>query len=145
MRLPMIFRTQLAILLVLLLLGCNSKPKLAQLSGKVTFKGQPVPAGFVSLTPDVGNGGRGPVTVLQVKDGVFDSAQQQPPGLLPGPYLVRISGFDGKRIPFFGQGKQIFNEVTDLYLTVPEGTSTHDFVIPESAGHNVKIERTADT
>jgi hypothetical protein len=130
---------------VLFTLGCSSKPKLAQLSGSVTFKGQPVPAGYVSLAPDVGNGGRGSMIVFQIKDGAYDSSKNQPPGLSPGPYFVRIAGFDGKRIPYFGQGKQIFNEVTDLYITVPDGISQKDFVIPESAGQNVKIERTADT
>jgi hypothetical protein len=130
---------------VLLAFSCASKPKLAQLSGKVTFKGQPVPAGFVSLTPDVANGNNGQITVLQIKDGVYDSAQQNPPGIKPGPYFLRISGFDGKRIPYFGQGKQIFNEWRDLEFTVPDGTSTKDFEVPASLGENVKIEKTADT
>jgi hypothetical protein len=125
--------------------GCTSKPKPAQLSGKVTFKGQPVPAGYISFAPDVGSGGKGPMRVLQIKDGIYDSSKEPEPGLDPGPYFLRIAGFDGKRIPYFGQGKQIFNEVKDIEFTVPEGTTTKDFVIPDSAGENVKIERTADT
>jgi hypothetical protein len=111
----------------------------------VTFKGQPVPAGFISFTPDVANGNTGQITVLQVKDGVYDSAQKNPPGIKPGPYFLRISGFDGKVIPFFGQGKQIFNEWRDIEFTVPEGASTKDFDVPASLGENVKIEKTADT
>src|SRR3954454_20648207 len=125
--------------------GCSSKPKPAQLSGMVTFKGQPVPAGFVSLAPDVGNGGKGKGRVFQIKERVYDSAKETPSGIDPGPYFVRIAGFDGVRIPRYGQGKQIFNEVTDLYISVPDGTTTKDFVIPESAGQNVKIQPTADT
>jgi hypothetical protein len=124
--------------------GCSSKPKPAQLSGKVTFKGQPVPAGWISFTPDVGAGGRGQIRVLQVKDGMYDSSKESQPGLDPGAYLIRIAGFDGKKIPFYGQGKQIFNPVDDKF-TVPPGTTTKDFVIPESAGHNVKIQPTADS
>jgi hypothetical protein len=135
----------LALLYLVLALGCSSKPKPAQLSGKVIFKGQPVPAGYISLAPDVANGGSGPMKVLQIKDGVYDSSKEEPPGIAPGSYFVRIAGFDGKRSPYFGQGKQIFNEVTDLYITVPDGETTKDFVIPDSAGQNVKIERTADT
>jgi hypothetical protein len=125
--------------------GCSSKPKLSELSGKVTFKGQPVPAGYISFAPDVGSGNKGPLKVFQIKEGVYDSAKETPPGLPAGPYFVRIAGFDGKRIPMYGQGKQIFNEVTDLQHTVPEGASTKDFVIPDSAGQNVKIQPTADT
>ena len=130
--------------LLALAVGCSSKPEPAQLSGKVTFKGQPVPAGWISFTPDVGAAGLGPVKVYQIKDGVYDSSKEDQPGLYPGTYQVRIAGFDGNKIPFFGQGKQIFNPVDEQY-TVPPGTSTKDFVIPESAGQNVKIERTADS
>jgi hypothetical protein len=129
---------------LLLAAGCSSKPTPAQLSGKVTFKGQPVPAGYISFTPDVGAGGLGQIKVLQIKDGVYDSSKESEPGINPGPYLIRIAGFDGKRIPLYGQGKQIFNPVDDTF-TVPEGTSTKDFVIPDSAGENVKIQPTADT
>src|SRR6476646_7270567 len=83
--------------------GCSSKPKAAQLSGKVTFKGQPVPAGYISFTPDVANGGKGQVRVLQIKEGRYDSSQETPPGIEPQAYFVEIAGFDGKILPNFGQ------------------------------------------
>ena len=124
--------------------GCATKPVPSQLSGKVTFKGQPVPAGYIALTPDVAAGNNGEIRVLQIKGGIYDSAKESEPGINPGKYIVRIAGFDGIRIPFFGQGKQIFNPIDDTF-TVPEGVSTKDIVIPDSAGENVKIERTADT
>jgi hypothetical protein len=125
-------------------LGCSAKPEPSQLSGKVTFKGQPVPAGWISFTPDVAAGGLGEVRVLQIKNGVYDSSKESEPGLNPGKYLIKIAGFDGVKIPFYGQGKQIFNPIDDAF-TVPEGTSTKDWVIPDSAGENVKIQPTADT
>jgi hypothetical protein len=127
-----------------LAIGCSSKPQQAQLSGKVTFKGQPVPAGWISFTPDVAKGALGQIKVLQIKDGVFDSSKESEPGLNPGPYLIEIAGFDGKRIPLYGQGKQIFNPIQDEYV-VPDSVSTKDWVIPDSAGENVKIQPTADT
>jgi len=133
------------LILLLSFAGCSSKPKPSQLSGKVTFKGQPVPAGYVSFAPDVESGNLGQMRVFQIKDGVYDSAKDNPPGINPGKYMVRIAGFDGVKIPRYGQGKQIFNEVTDLYIEVPQGETTKDFVIPESAGQNVKIQPTADT
>lgn len=124
--------------------SCSSKENPSQLSGKVTFKGQPVPAGWISFTPDVAAGGKGQVRVLQIKDGEFDSSKEDPPGINPGTYLIMIAGFDGKRIPMYGQGKQIFNPVDDKF-TVPPGATTKDFEIPPSAGQNVKIQPTADT
>jgi hypothetical protein len=125
-------------------IGCSSKPEQSLLSGKVTFKGQPVPAGWISFTPDVAAGALGQIRVLQIKDGAYDSAKESEPGLNPGPYLIEIAGFDGKRIPLYGQGKQIFNPVKSEHV-VPEGVSTKDFVIPDSAGENVRIQPTADT
>jgi hypothetical protein len=129
---------------LLLAAGCAAKPKSSQLSGTVTFKGQPVPAGYIAFTPDVGNGGRGSIKVLQIKDGVYDSSNEPPDqALTPGAYLLRIAGFDGKPVPLWGQGKQIFNPVDETFV-VPDGVSTKDFTIPESAGQNVKILPTAD-
>ena len=129
---------------VTLFLGCSPQPKMAQLSGKLTFKGQPVPAGYIVFTPDVASGNLGQNKVLQVKEGVFDSATAPEPGLKPGRYQLRIAGFDGKKVPFFGQGKQIFNPYEETF-EVPEGTTTKEFVVPNSAGENVRIEKTADT
>jgi hypothetical protein len=134
----------LAAAFVVSVIGCSAKPPVAQLSGKVTFKGEPVPAGWISFTPDVDKTGEGRVRVMQIKNGVYDSSKENEPGLKPGHYLVKIAGFDGIRIPMFGQGKQIFNPVDDTF-DVPEGATTKDFEIPESAGQNVKIQPTADT
>ena len=139
----MTVRTPLVADVLALAAGCSSGPETAQLSGKVTFKDQPVPAGWVQFTPDVAAGGLGQSRVYQVKDGRYDSAGSGQPALVPGTYLIRIAGFDGKKIPYYGQGKQIFNPVDDRY-TVSSGTSTKDFVIPESAGKDVKIQPTAD-
>jgi hypothetical protein len=134
----------IAVICLIAAAGCSSKPQQAQLSGKVTFKGKPVPAGWISFTPDVAAGALGQIRVLQIKDGAYDSSKESEPGLNPGAYLIEIAGFDGKRIPLYGQGKQLFNPVKDEHV-VPDGVSTRDFVIPDSAGENVRIQPTADT
>lgn len=123
------------------LIGCGEDgPVVSQVSGNVTFKGKPVPAGFISFTPDIG---KGQVRVAQIKDGKYDTSVEPTPGAFPGPSVIYIAGYDGKPEKFFPQGKQIFNPVT-FKFDVPGGTSTKDFEIPESAGRNVKIEPTAD-
>jgi len=121
--------------------GCSSEPKLAQMSGKVTFKGQPVPAGYISFTPDFGQ--KGEVRVVQIKDGAYDSSKEQTPGVFPGSCTVRIAGYNGNPEKLFPQGKQIFNTY-EFKETVADGTVTKDFTVPESYGKNVKIEPTAD-
>ena len=140
-----LFRNLACIAIVAVLFsGCSSEPKLAQISGKVSFKGKPVPAGYVTFTPDVAKGTNGQVVGFQIKDGSFDSARNNPPGIAAGSYKLRIAGFDGVVIPFWGQGKQIFNPITDECV-VTEGVSTKDIEVPNSAGENVKIEMTADS
>ncbi len=79
-----------------LAVGCSSEPPLAQLSGTVKFTGEPVPAGYISFTPEVAAGGQGQVRVVQIRNGAFDSSKEPTPGIFPGPCVVRIAGFDGK-------------------------------------------------
>ena len=123
--------------------GCRSGKKVGQVSGKVTFKGQPVPAGYISFMPDSTKGNQGSMKVAQIKDGRYDTSLASDPGVVPGPTIIRIAGFDGKVIPHFGQGKQIFN-VYELRDTLPEGTTTKDFTVPDSAADNLRIEPTSD-
>jgi hypothetical protein len=124
--------------------GCGSSQKpIGQLSGTVTFKGQPVPAGYISFTPDAAKGGQGTVKVAQIKDGKYDTSQSSDPGVVPGPCVIRIAGFDGKVIPLYGQGKQIFNAHEQRH-TVEAGTATKNFEVPASAAENLKIYPTAD-
>jgi hypothetical protein len=140
---PMIARSTIVLILIFFI-GCNSKPKPVQLSGKVAFKGQPVPAGYIIFMPDVGNGNRGTTKLIKIKDGIYDSAQAPPDqALTPGAYQLRIAGFDGQTQPRFNQGKQIFNPVGDSFV-VPDKVSTKDFTIPDSAGQNVQVSPTDD-
>jgi hypothetical protein len=123
--------------------GCAKQEKLGQLSGKVTFNGKPVPAGYVSFMPESSAGNLGRVKVAQIKNGVYDTSLEPDPGIYPGATIIRIAGFDGKKIKGFSQGKQIFNPY-ELRATLPEGTSTRDFNVPASAAENLKIEPTSD-
>jgi len=128
--------------LALFMTGCESKPPMSQISGTVTYKGKPIPAGNVMFTPDVSIAG-GQIRMFMVTDGVFDSSKDPSPGLMPGKYDVTIAGYDGKKIPMYFQGKQIFNAVKEP-IEVGTGSTKKDFVVPDSAGVNVKIFETAD-
>jgi len=123
--------------------GCSNQPALTEISGTVNFKGSPIPAGDVSFMPDVSVAG-GQLRMYMVKDGKFDSVQTPGMGLLPGKYKVRINGYDGKQIPRYFSGKQIFNPY-ELEMEIATGKSvTQDFVIPEALGENIKYTETAD-
>ena len=56
--------------------------------------------------------------------------------------LVLVS-FGYTQLPFWPQGKQIFNPY-DLKDTVPAEGWSKDFDIPASAAYNLRIEPTAD-
>jgi hypothetical protein len=123
--------------------GCSKEVKVGQLSGTVTFKGKPVPAGYISFMPDATGGNLGQVKVAQIKEGVYNTALEKNPGIFPGATIIRIAGFDGKKQKGFSQGKQIFNP-HELRETLPDGTSTRDFTVPPSAADHLRIEPTSD-
>jgi hypothetical protein len=124
--------------------GCSSSEgKKAQVSGKVTFNGQPVPAGWISFQPDSSQGNPGrEVRLVKIKDGVYDSSKEKDAaGVYPGPTIIFIAGFDGKALPRYPQGKQIFNP-HELRETVQPGMK--DFDVPAAAANDLVIAPTAD-
>lgn len=128
--------------LTALAFGCGGgKRPTVNVSGKVTFKGNPVPAGFINFMPDVPGGNSGEVKGFPIVDGVYNTADGTNPGIYPGANIITISGFDGKKQNLWPKGKQIFNPI-ELKETVAEGKK--DYVVPDSAGQNVRIVPTAD-
>lgn len=128
----------------LVLAGCgSSKRKVANLSGKVMFKGKPVPEGFINFLPDVPGGNKGEAKGFPIKNGEYNTATGSNPGVYPGANKIRISGFNGKPKNLWPQGEQIFNPIEEN-LTVAEGNNTKDFDVPASAAQNLRIEPTAD-
>ena len=92
-----------------LAVGCSSKPEMAQLSGTVTFKGKPVPAGWISFTPEPRSRDRS----RSARSRTEFTTRPRKANRASSPARTRscIAGFDGKKIPLWGQGKQIFNPV----------------------------------
>ena len=81
---------------MLLLIGCAGEPagpKLNDVTGKITFAGQSVPAGRIVFTPDTAQGGLGPQGFAEIHSGEFDT-RRSGQGVLPGPMHVRISGYE---------------------------------------------------
>ena len=70
-------------------IGCGDDGKYA-VSGTVTFKGEPVPAGEIRFTPDTSKGHKGPVVLARIKDGRYETPRDK--GVLGGPYQLRVSG-----------------------------------------------------
>ena len=92
----------LLVALGVLALGCgeHAATPLAVVRGLVTFRGAPLPAGFVVFTPDDEYGGRGPCATGTIgPDGRYTLATDGASGVAPGKHRVTVAGPDGWRLP----------------------------------------------
>lgn len=125
--------------------GCSSQPDLGRetLRGNVTFNGQPLPVGEIQFRPDFDRGNQGPGTIAKIVDGTYQTPEQK--GIIPGPMVVTISGFDG--IPYEykdggetiveKRGKPIFTNYR-TNVEIPKGSNEFDISIPQSAATGKK-------
>ncbi|MCI0359495.1 MAG: hypothetical protein L0211_13545 [Planctomycetaceae bacterium] len=74
-----------------LAIGCGGNSG-GRVSGKVTFKGQPVPAGKVYITPDSSQGNSGQTGFADIKDGAYDTAAPGGQGAVTGPVVIKVDG-----------------------------------------------------
>lgn len=118
-----------------LLVGCSSESNRYDISGKVTFKGQPVPVGKIYFSPDTSKGNDGPQGFADIKDGRYDTRSQSSKGSPTGAVTVRIEGFDGHPVGDFAFGRPLFVYETTLELS--KATTEQNFDVPESAGKDM--------
>jgi hypothetical protein len=75
--------------------GCrprNTGPQRFHVSGTVTFDGEPVPVGTIYFEADAARGNAGPVSIVAIEDGRYDTKAARVAGPVQGPLSVRISG-----------------------------------------------------
>lgn len=126
--------TALALLasIVALLAGCSSGERTYNLSGAVTYKGKPVPAGHIVFEPDTKTGNNGGPGFAKIKDGRYDTRVLEGRGTVGGPHLVTIYGLDGIPKGELLNGTPIFPE----YMTtadLPKQDGQKDFEVPVGA------------
>jgi hypothetical protein len=78
--------------LVVGLLGCGGSER--HVSGKVTFKGQPIPAGTVYIQPDISKGNSGVSGSAIIKDGHYNTASSGGQGAASGAVVITVEGID---------------------------------------------------
>jgi len=113
---------------LLLLVGCSkSEFERHALSGKVTFKGQPVTSGFIVFEPDATKGNKGPQGYSSIVHGSYETGRDGKGSVL-GPVKVRIvslgsdsTGEDTGVPPF---------PPYELDLVIEDGMTTKDFDVP---------------
>ena len=116
-------------LLLILFAGCSkSGIDRYALSGKVTYKGKPVPFGRIVFTPDMSKGNDGPQGIARVVDGEYHT-DKTGKGAVTGPLIVQIDGYTAVPNSEGGGSQPLFqNWMTKIELG-PE-QSTFDFEIP---------------
>ncbi|MCE3016531.1 MAG: hypothetical protein ACK56W_19790 [Pirellula sp.] len=122
----------LALCSCLLLAGCDSGEKRYRLQGNVTFKGKPVPEGYIVFEPDSSKGNTGGPGRAKILDGKYDTSADDNVGVLGGPHLIRIQGFDkkitGESAQEVALPKSLFTDY-NVSEELPKQDGTKDFEI----------------
>lgn len=127
------FPSLLAVVACGLIVGCGGgDSNRAAVSGKVTFKGKPVPEGKIYFSPDTDKKNTGPQGFADIRDGVYDTSRSGK-GAPSGPVVVQIEGYDGNPVGDFALGKPLFLDyrITD---ELPTSSTTKNYDVPASAG-----------
>ena len=124
----------LALSAVILAAGCGTGgPREHHVSGQVTFRDNPVPAGVIRFLPDTAQGNQGPAGYAPIENGRYDTARSGR-GTVGGPHTVVISGYDGQADPSQERphGAPLFREY-QITANVGENRTTLDFAVPVTA------------
>jgi len=130
----------LPVLVCLLVPGCGGD-KTYRVSGKVTFKGQPIPAGKIYFTPDSSKGNSGPTGYADIKNGEYDTSSSDGKGVVGGPTIIAIEGIDPNEKPdkidkSDKSGEVLVKSLFPRYETsadLPKSSSTKDIDVPAEA------------
>jgi hypothetical protein len=125
-----------------LALGCGGDGT-NRVSGKVTFKGQPVPAGKIYFMPDGSKGNTGPTGYADIKDGVYDTSSPGGRGAPAGAVIIAIEGIDPSGPPAKADpsGEVTTRVLFPRYETaadLPASSSTKDIDVPAEAARGPK-------
>lgn len=113
--------------------GCDSQGTgRYDLTGQVTFRGQPIPKGYMIFSPDRDQGNSGPAAKSAIVNGRYETMKGM--GVVGGPHVVSIAGHDG--VPY-DQGDGIMNPIGrpmfpeyKAHVDLPKESGTFDFEVP---------------
>jgi hypothetical protein len=120
--------------ILLLCAGCGGEGN--RVSGKVTFKGAPVPAGKIYFMPDGTKGNNAGTGFADIKDGLYDTSKSGGRGAPAGPVIIAIEGIDPSKPPPKADSDVIATVLFPRYelaADMPSSSSTKDIDVPESA------------
>lgn len=113
--------------------GCgpgSKAPPRFDVSGQVTFGGKPVPSGSIYFEADSSRGNAGPVSIVGIENGRYDTQAARVAGPVQGPLVVRITG-NPQLEPGGDPQPPLFPEYTTAVELVPGREKiTFDFDVP---------------
>lgn len=110
-----------------LLCGCAKEPN-PEVTGKVTFKGQPLPNAVVFFHPQSGPASAGATQ----EDGTFKMITKQPgDGVLQGTCKVAITPIDPEKLPLPIPARYTDTETSGLTANVEDGENVFDFELTD--------------
>lgn len=119
--------------------GCGDKgPTRYQLSGKITYQGQPIPAGIIYFDPDLTEGNDGVQGHATIANGEYDTRNDGGQGPGGGKYFVRVYAHDGVPAPELPMGRPMFSEVT-IPVELPLSDGQKDLEIPAQSASSSRI------
>lgn len=125
-----------AVAIIFSMTGCSGEPQREQISGKVTFGGNPVVYGTIDFIPDSAAGHSAPAGSALIVNGAYDTAQGGS-GIFGGPHLVRITAFEEPPPPSTADETQVVEVKPPLFsgytIQASIGGGSRDFDVPAEA------------
>ncbi len=121
------------VLLGLCWVGCGGDSEIPryELSGTVTFRGEPVPAGYIEFTPDRGAGNPGPGTQADIEGGRY--ATRPGRGSIGGPHVLAVYGYNGVPVqqgPVVNPLGTPVCQFQDVPAELPRSDGSYDIELP---------------
>ncbi|MCA8999629.1 MAG: hypothetical protein KDA80_21720 [Planctomycetaceae bacterium] len=150
----MFLRTSMLVascLLAVSVLGCGGGNSVTtyDLSGNVTFDGQPIPVGRILFTPS-GEENAGPAGYAVIRDGKFDTKAEGGKGHTGGAMRIHIEGLKAPEMKPDPENPSVQIEVSEMlfppYQTMgelPQEESTMDFDVPKTAANRKDLPENA--
>lgn len=125
------------VLLGCLALGCGGDGTY-RVSGKITFNGDPVPAGKIYFMPDGSKGNTGPTGFADIRDGYYDTSARGGRGYPGGPTVIAVEGIDPsgpppKADPSGEVTARVLFPRYEITADLPKSSTTKDIEVPASA------------
>ena len=119
------------------IVGCSRGDGIPRyrVSGRVTFNGEPVPAGMVYFNPDAAAGNRGPSGFAPIVDGSYDTRSARGRGAIAGPQTIQIDGHvpPPSNSTSEAGGRVLFRRYQSN-KDLPKSNVVIDFDVPADAG-----------